>query len=173
MQQLHYLPAVINSFLFLSSVKKIVEHRQIKNPVEFTAESKLKSTDENHAPITLVRLIVASKALSEKQIGFAIFKLATFSGILIYNYGIFNGCVSLKAGIYGFLFAMWILILIGGGIVVTLLGSITITGYGDMNWFIASVIKAGIAILLVVIWIIVLTKMKNWIFKKENKILTF
>lgn len=75
----------------------------------------------------------------------------------------------MKAGIYGFLFAMWILILIGGGIVVTLLGPITITGYGDMNWFIASVIKAIIAIILVVIWILVLLKMKNWIFRKEIK----
>ncbi len=76
------LPAVINSFLFLSSVKKIVEHRQIKNPTSMTPELKIKSTDDVSAPITLVRLIVASKALSEKQIGFAIFKLAIFSGIL-------------------------------------------------------------------------------------------
>ncbi len=64
---------------------------------------------------------------------------------------------------------MWVLILIGGGIIVTLLGPITITGYGDMNWFIASVIKAIIAIILVVIWILVLSKMKNWIFRKEIK----
>ena len=75
----------------------------------------------------------------------------------------------MKAGLYGFLFGMWILIIIGGGIVVTILGPITITGYGEMNWFIASVIKAVIAIILVVIWILVLSKMKNWIFKKEIK----
>jgi len=76
------LPAVINSFLFLSSVKKIVEHKQIKNPTSLTPELKIKSTDDVSAPVTLVRLIVASKALSEKQVGFAIFKLAIFSGIL-------------------------------------------------------------------------------------------
>jgi len=76
------LPAVINSFLFLSSVKKIVEHRQIKNPTSMTPDLKIKSTDDISAPVTLVRLIVASKALSEKQVGFAIFKLAIFSGIL-------------------------------------------------------------------------------------------
>ena len=76
------LPAIINSFLFLSSVKKITEHRQIKNPTLMTPELKLKSTDDVSAPITLVRLIVASKALSEKQVGFVIFKLAIFSGIL-------------------------------------------------------------------------------------------
>ena len=75
----------------------------------------------------------------------------------------------MKAGLYSFLFGMWILIIVGGGIVVTILGPITITGYGEMNWFIASVIKAVIAIILVVIWILVLSKMKNWIFKKEIK----
>ena len=76
------LPAIINSFLFLSSVKKIVEHRQIKNPISHTEDWKLKSTDENHAPITLVRLLVARMPLSEKQIGSEIFKLSIFSGIL-------------------------------------------------------------------------------------------
>lgn len=75
----------------------------------------------------------------------------------------------MNAGLYGFLFGMWVLILVGGGIVVTILGPITITGYGEMNWLVASVIKAIIAIILVVIWILVLSKMKNWIFKKEIK----
>ena len=77
------LPAVINSFLFLSSVKRIVEHREIKGkPVEHTDDFKLKATDDKTAPITLVRLILSGGPLSEKQVGFAIFKLAIFSGIL-------------------------------------------------------------------------------------------
>ncbi|MFQ5496692.1 MAG: glycosyltransferase 4 family protein [Nitrosopumilus sp.] len=77
------LPAVINSFLFLSSVKRIVEHREIKGkPVEHTDDFKLKATEDKTAPITLVRLILASGSLSEKQVGFAIFKLTIFSGIL-------------------------------------------------------------------------------------------
>jgi UDP-N-acetylglucosamine--dolichyl-phosphate N-acetylglucosaminephosphotransferase len=76
------LPAIINSFLFLSSVKRIVEHRQIKNPTTHTDDNKITATKETDAPITLVRLIVAEKPLTEKEIGFTIFKLATFSGIL-------------------------------------------------------------------------------------------
>jgi len=77
------LPAVINSFLFLSSMKRIVEHRQIKGkPVEHTEDFKLKATNDKTAPITLVRLILAGGPLSEKQVGYAIFKLAIFSGIL-------------------------------------------------------------------------------------------
>jgi len=75
----------------------------------------------------------------------------------------------LKSNLYGFLFAMWGLIIIGGGIVVTLLGPISISGYGEFNWFIGSVIKGIIAIILVVMWILILSKLKNWIFKKELK----
>jgi UDP-N-acetylglucosamine--dolichyl-phosphate N-acetylglucosaminephosphotransferase len=64
-------------------MKRIVEHRQIKGkPVEHTEDFKLKATNDKTAPITLVRLILASGPLSEKQVGYAIFKLAIFSGIL-------------------------------------------------------------------------------------------
>lgn len=77
------LPAVINSFLFLSSMKRIVEHREIKaKPVELTENFKLKATSEKKAPVTLVRLIVAGRPLSEKEVVQVIFKLAVFSGIL-------------------------------------------------------------------------------------------
>ena len=77
------LPAVINSFLFLSSVKRIVEHRQIKGkPVEHDQEFRLVATNDKTAPITLVRLILAGGPMTEKQVGYAIFKLAIFSGIL-------------------------------------------------------------------------------------------
>jgi hypothetical protein len=76
----------------------------------------------------------------------------------------------LKPGLFGFLFAMWGLIIIGGGIVVTLLGPVSISGFGEFNWFIGSVIKAIIALVLVVIWILILSKIKNWIFRKEIKL---
>ncbi len=77
------LPAVINSFLFLSSVKRIVEHRQIKvRPVEHTEDFKLKATEDRTAPVTLLRLILAGRPLSEKHACFAIFRLGIFSGIL-------------------------------------------------------------------------------------------
>lgn len=77
------LPAVINSFLFLSSMKRIVEHRQIKaKPVSHTDDFKLKATSNKDAPVTLVRLILAGGPLGEKQITFTIFRLTVFSGIL-------------------------------------------------------------------------------------------
>jgi UDP-N-acetylglucosamine--dolichyl-phosphate N-acetylglucosaminephosphotransferase len=86
------LPAVINSFLFLASMKRIIEHRQIKGkPVDHTEDFKLKATNDKTAPITLVRLILATGPLSEKQIGFQIFKLAIFSGILAIISAILTG----------------------------------------------------------------------------------
>lgn len=75
------LPAILNSFLFLSSAKRIVEHRQIRiRPVEHTTDMKLKATDKEHAPLTLVRLILARGPMSERQVATAIFKLTAFSG---------------------------------------------------------------------------------------------
>jgi len=73
----------------------------------------------------------------------------------------------LKKGLFGFLLGMWILIILGGGIVVLILGPISITGFGDMDWFLSSVVKAIIALILVAVWILILSKLKNWIFKKE------
>ena len=76
------LPAVINSFLFVSSAK-IVEHRQIKaKPVDHDEEFRLRATKEKTAPITLVRLILAGGPMTENQVVHAIFKLTIFSGIL-------------------------------------------------------------------------------------------
>lgn len=77
-------PAIINSFLFLSSMKRIVEHREIKaKPVTLTEDFKLKATSDKDASVTLVRLILSgSGPLAEKEIGYIIFKLTIFSGIL-------------------------------------------------------------------------------------------
>ena len=74
------LPAILNSFLFLASVKKIVDHRELnEKPVELTDDFKLKATKNKRARISLVRLIVANTPLSEKEVGNVIFKLALFS----------------------------------------------------------------------------------------------
>jgi UDP-GlcNAc:undecaprenyl-phosphate/decaprenyl-phosphate GlcNAc-1-phosphate transferase len=79
------LPAVMNSFLFLSSVKKIVEHRQVKErPTIIRTDFKLAASKEKNAPITLVRLILADGPLSEREIGYYIFKLAVFSSSLAF-----------------------------------------------------------------------------------------
>ena len=74
----------------------------------------------------------------------------------------------MRIGLFGFLFVMWALIIAGGGILVTVLGPFSISSYGDFD-LLTSILKAIIAIILVIIWILVLSKLKNWIFKKEIK----
>ena len=75
----------------------------------------------------------------------------------------------MKSGLYGFLFAMWGLIILGGGIMVVLLGPFTIQQFGDFHWIITSGTKVTIALGLIVLWILILSKLKNYIFKKELK----
>ena len=164
------LPAIINSFLFLSSVKKIVEHREIKNPTSHTDDFKLKSTDDNHAPITLVRLLIAKKPLSEKQICNEVLKISYILWNFGYYYCIYDWCENLMAiKIYSFIFTMWILILIGGGLMVTIIGPFSLGSIGDINPIILSGIKVGIALVLIFVWVLTLTKVKNWIFKTDVK----
>ena len=75
------------------------------------------------------------------------------------------------SSIFVFIFAMWILIIIGGGIAVLILAPITISGYGEeIDLIFSSVIKAVISIGLVVTWIFILSKIKNWIFRSKLKI---
>jgi len=79
------LPAVMNSFLFLASVRRIVEHRQVKaRPTILMDDFKLAASKDKTAPATLVRLIVADGPLDEKAVGFQIFKLATFTALLAF-----------------------------------------------------------------------------------------
>ena len=69
--------------------------------------------------------------------------------------------------IYGFIFVMWILILIGGGLVVVFVGPLT---FGlDVEPIITSGVKVLLALFLIFIWIFTLTKVKNWIFKSQVK----
>ena len=71
--------------------------------------------------------------------------------------------------IYSFIFTMWILILIGGGLMVTIIGPFSIGSIGDIDPIIVSGIKVGIALVLIFVWVFTLTKVKNWIFKTDVK----
>jgi hypothetical protein len=71
--------------------------------------------------------------------------------------------------IYSFIFIMWILMLIGGGLMVLVIGPFSLGGIGYIDPIIVSGIKVGIALVLIFIWIFTLTKIKNWIFKSQVK----
>jgi UDP-GlcNAc:undecaprenyl-phosphate/decaprenyl-phosphate GlcNAc-1-phosphate transferase len=79
------LPAVMNSFLFLSSMKKIVEHREVKvRPTMLTDDFKLMASKNKIAPVTLLRLILADGPLTENEIINQVRKLAIFSSALAF-----------------------------------------------------------------------------------------
>lgn len=74
--------------------------------------------------------------------------------------------------IISFIISMWLLIIIGGGILIAITSSISIDGFitiASSRLYYASMVKAAIAIILVVIWIYVLSKIKNWMFQKQIK----
>ena len=69
--------------------------------------------------------------------------------------------------IYSFIFVMWILMLIGGGLVVVFVGPLSFRI--DVDPIITSGVKVFLALFLIFIWIFTLTKVKNWIFKSQIK----
>ncbi len=69
--------------------------------------------------------------------------------------------------IYGFIFVMWVLIIIGGGIVVEFVGPISFST--EIEPIITSAVKMFLTLFLIIIWIFTLTKIKNWIFKSQIK----
>ena len=68
--------------------------------------------------------------------------------------------------IFSFIFAMWILIIIGGGLMVLFIGPLSFSGYGEFNPLINSGAKVMIAMFLIFIWVLALLKIKIWIFRK-------
>ena len=92
------LPAIFNSFLFLSSVKRIIEHREITaRPTFLTDDFKLGASKDKNAPITLLRLLLVDGPLTETELVKKIFKLGIFSSglalitILIQYYFVMGG----------------------------------------------------------------------------------
>jgi len=71
--------------------------------------------------------------------------------------------------VYAFVFAMWLLILAGGGLIVTILGPLSFSGSAGLDPILNSGIKVAIALLLVTAWIFALSVIKNWIFQKQLK----
>jgi len=71
--------------------------------------------------------------------------------------------------IYSFIFTTWILMLVGGGLMVLVIGPFSLANMGDVDQIIVSGVKVGIALVLIFIWVFTLTKIKNWIFKSQVK----
>jgi len=77
------LPAILNSFFFLTSVKGFVEHSKIKvRPTIVLDDGRLMAEKSRKAPVTLVRLIASDGPLGETEIVRIIFALTAFSAFL-------------------------------------------------------------------------------------------
>ncbi len=70
-----------------------------------------------------------------------------------------------------FILVMWVLMLAGGGIAVTVLGSFSVAGLGGeaLDGVISSAAKAIIAVVMVVLWVFILSKIKNWMFQRQMR----
>ena len=71
--------------------------------------------------------------------------------------------------IFSFIFAMWVLIIIGGGLMVLFIGPLSFSGFGELDPLVNSGTKVIIAMILIFIWVFALLKIKNWIFRKITK----
>ena len=75
----------------------------------------------------------------------------------------------MNGSIFAFVFTMWILILLGGGLLVLFIGPTSFEVIYDIEPLLNSGLKVLIALILIFIWVLVLTKIKNWIFKRQIK----
>jgi len=83
------LPAILNSFFYLSSMKDFVEHKNIKvRPTRVLSDGTIEAESNDNAPITLVRLIVAGNPSKELPIVNTIFILTIVSATLATIIGI-------------------------------------------------------------------------------------
>ena len=71
--------------------------------------------------------------------------------------------------IYSFIFTMWILMLVGGGLMTLIIGPLSLGSIEGIDPIIFSGLKVGLALVLIFVWIFILTKVKNWIFKSQVK----
>ena len=75
----------------------------------------------------------------------------------------------MSLAIFSFIFVLWILIIIGGGLMVLFIGPLSFSGFGELDPLVNSGSKVIIAMILIFIWVFALLKIKNWIFRKITK----
>ena len=77
------MPAILNSLLYLTSVKQFLEHTKLKNkPITILNNGDLQASLNNKSPMTLVKLILLDGSMNEKEISDTIIRLTIFSSIL-------------------------------------------------------------------------------------------
>jgi len=68
------IPAILNSFFVLSSVRSFMEHRNMKKrPVRLRDDYLLEASRDKDSPMTLSRMVLAGGPLSEQDVVSTIF----------------------------------------------------------------------------------------------------
>lgn len=77
------LPAIMNSFFYLYSVRGLVEHTKLAmRPTRLLEDEKIVGEKDKRAPVTLVRLLTIGNPLTEKKINEHILILSLCSTLL-------------------------------------------------------------------------------------------
>jgi UDP-N-acetylglucosamine--dolichyl-phosphate N-acetylglucosaminephosphotransferase len=77
------IPAVLNSYFILSSIKGFVEHKRMAaRPTYLGEDGKIHASEGPGAPTTLVKMIVAREPLSERDLVRSMLALTAFACVL-------------------------------------------------------------------------------------------
>ena len=76
-------PNIQNSFFFLSKIRRFTEHRKLTvRPTRLLPDGRLASSEEEQAPLTLVRTILVGRPATEPDVVHTIFALFVITSIL-------------------------------------------------------------------------------------------
>ncbi|MCG3225957.1 MAG: hypothetical protein H7645_03500 [Candidatus Heimdallarchaeota archaeon] len=75
------IPFIMNSFGIISSVRGLMERREMARPTKMTDDWKIQATGDSKAPITLVGLVIQKEPLHEKDVVKSFSILTFISGI--------------------------------------------------------------------------------------------
>jgi len=77
------IPAVLNSYYILSSVRGLVERKRMAaRPTYLGDDAKLYASTEARAPTTLARMVLLSKPLDERSLVRAILTISAYAAVL-------------------------------------------------------------------------------------------
>lgn len=77
------MPQIMNGFYILSSMKRLFEHRSVKDkPVKLREDGLLEASDNPKAPISLLRLLLMKSPEHEKDLATSFFILSLVSCVL-------------------------------------------------------------------------------------------
>ncbi len=77
-----FMPQIMNAFYGLSTIGRLYERREVPRPVHLLEDGRLMASDDEKAPITLARMILARGPLTEKEAAHLFHGLSIISGVL-------------------------------------------------------------------------------------------